>query len=64
MKEKIEAFVIKCDMSKSKLTWQDVQKIIQIANRRVNNLTYNEIKDLDEKGYYSAILNEFNAQQR
>lgn len=51
-------------MSKSKLTWQDVQKIIQIANRRVNNLTYNEIKDLDEKGYYSAILNEFNAQQR
>ena len=50
-------------MSKSKLTWQDVQQIIQISNRKMNNLTYNEIRDLGEKGYYSSVLDEFKKQK-
>ena len=41
-------------------TWQDIRAIIQIANRTLNSLDYEQIARLGEEGYYTKILNQFN----
>lgn len=43
-----------------KLTWQDIRKIVQIADRFLNSLDYEQIMRLGEEGYYTEILKRFN----
>lgn len=42
------------------MTWQDVRRIMTIANNLLNRLDYDSIKKLGEEGYYTEILNRFN----
>ena len=42
-----------------KLTWQDVQRLIYIANLTLNSLDYEQIEKLGEEGYYTQILKRF-----
>lgn len=44
----------------SKLTWQDIQRIVKIADNLCNSLEYDKVKRMGEKGYYTEILNQFN----
>ena len=44
----------------SKLTWQDIQRIVKIADNLCNNLEYDKVKRMGEEGYYTEILNQFN----
>lgn len=43
----------------SKLKWQDIQRIVQIADHLCNSLEYDKIRDMGEEGYYTEILNRF-----
>lgn len=42
------------------MTWQDIRRIITIANNLLNRLDYDKIKKMGEEGYYTEILNRFN----
>ena len=44
----------------SALKWQDIRRIITIANNLLNRLDYDKIKKMGEEGYYTEILNRFN----
>lgn len=44
----------------SKLTWQDIQRIVQIADNLCNSLDYEQVLRMGEEGYYTEILNRFN----
>ena len=47
-------------MGKNELTWQDIQRIVKIADNLCNSLDYEQILKMGEKGYYTEILNRFN----
>lgn len=42
------------------MKWQDIRRIIRIADYLLNRLDYNKIKKMGEEGYYTEILNRFN----
>ena len=46
------------------LTWRDIQRIINIADRLCNDLEYDKIKAMGEEGYYTEILNSFNEEKQ
>lgn len=47
-------------MGKNELTWQDIQRIVQIADNLCNSLDYEQVLRMGEKDYYTEILNRFN----
>ena len=47
----------------SKLKWQDIQRIVQIADHLCNSLEYDKIRDMGEEGYYTEILDRFNKEK-
>lgn len=41
------------------MTWQDIRRIIQIADNFLNSLDYEQIMKLGEKGYFTEILRRY-----
>lgn len=42
------------------MKWQDIRRIITIADNLLNRLDYEQIKKMGEEGYYTEILNRYN----
>ena len=42
-----------------RLTWQDVRRLIQIANQKLYALDYEKVMRMGEEAYYTDILTQF-----
>lgn len=42
-----------------RLTWQDVRRLIQIANQKLYALDYEKVMRMGEEAYYTEILTQF-----
>lgn len=46
-------------MKTEELTWQDVRRLIQIANQKLYALDYEKVIRMGEEAYYTEILTQF-----